>query len=112
MTYNIINEPEDAKRYEFVVARPLDEEGTYLFIGMYKDGFEADQKARAEGAVVFHNVRIQGYASPKPKKFYQFTGTWSWGCWAESREDAIAQFDESYSDEYDFGDYDTCEIVD
>lgn len=74
MTYNIINEPEEAKRYEFVVAKPLDEEGTYLFIGMYRNGFEADSRARDCGAVIFHNVQIQGYQEPpKPKKYFKIS---------------------------------------
>jgi len=27
------------------------------------------------------------------KKYYTFSGTWSWGCWATSEEDARQQFD-------------------
>lgn len=27
------------------------------------------------------------------QKYYTFSGTWSWGCWATSEEDARRQFD-------------------
>lgn len=106
MTYNIINEPEEAKRYEFVVVKPLDCMEEYLFIGMYKDGFEAEQAARNNGAIIIHNVRIQGYEEPSKERHYTFSGTWYWDCLAESKEEAIAKWEEAYYDDYEFDDYD------
>lgn len=110
MTYNIINEPEEAKRYEFVVVKPLDCMEEYLFIGMYKDGFEAEQAARNNGAIIIHNVRIQGYEEPSKERHYMFSGTWYWDCYAESEEEAIAQWEEAYCEDYALGDYDSISI--
>ena len=108
MTYNIINEPEEAKRYEFVVAKPIDyEEETYLFMGMFKDGFKAEQVARRNNAVVIHDVRIQGYKEPSRERHYTFSGTWVWDCCAESKEEAIAKWEESYIEDYELEDYDS-----
>ena len=103
---NIINQPEEAKRYEFVVAKPLDyEEETFLFIGMYKDGFEAEQAALHNNAVIIHDVRIRGYKEPSRERHYIFSGTWQWDCYAESEKEAIAKWKEAYADEYEFEDY-------
>lgn len=108
MTYNIINEPEEAERYEFVVAKPVDYVAdTYLFIGMYKNGHEAEQAARDNNAIIMHNVRIQGYKEPPKEHHYTFSGTWCWDCFAESKEDAIAQWKESYIEDYEIEDYDS-----
>lgn len=106
MTYNIINEPEEAKRYEFVVAKPMDDEDTYLFIGMYKNVGEAEKAARDNGATIIHNVRIQGYEEPSKERHYTFSGTWSWDCFAESKEEAITKWEEAYYDDYEIDDYD------
>lgn len=104
----IINQPEEAKRYEFVVAKPLDyEEETFLFIGMYKDGFEAEQAAIRNNAVIIHDVRIQGYKEPPKERHYTFSGTWCWDCYAESKEEAIAKWEESYIEDYELEDYDS-----
>lgn len=56
--YNLVNAPEYASHYEFVVAREVD--GDYWFWGAYTDGFKADKIAHEIGGVIFHNVRIQG----------------------------------------------------
>lgn len=53
------NQPEYASRYEFVVARMVDDE--LWFYGAYRDGFKADQVASEVYGIVIHNVRIQGY---------------------------------------------------
>lgn len=55
----IMNMPEYANHYEFVVAREID--GELWFWGAYADGFKADQVAHDVAGVVIHNVRIQGY---------------------------------------------------
>lgn len=55
---NLMNMPEYANDYEFVVAREID--GDYWFWGAYENGFKADQIAYEIGGVVIHNVRIQG----------------------------------------------------
>ena len=68
MIINIINEPETAKDYEFVVGSPIDDERTYFFQGMFKNGYDAEQCAKKCNGIVFHNVRIQGKRkSPKEK---------------------------------------------
>lgn len=59
LNLNLINAPEYAYHYEFVVAREVD--GDYWFWGAYSDGFKAEQVALEIGGVVIHNVRIQGY---------------------------------------------------
>lgn len=55
---NLMNMPEYANDYEFVVAREVD--GDYWFWGAYENGFKADQIAHEIGGVVIHDVRIQG----------------------------------------------------
>ena len=57
---NLINAPEYASHYEFVVAREID--GDFWFWGAYSDGFKAEQAALEIGGIIVHNVRIQGYA--------------------------------------------------
>ena len=63
MTITIINEPEEARDYEFIVAMPLnpiDDTDRFLFMGMYENGYYADMAAERMGGIVIHNVRIQG----------------------------------------------------
>lgn len=68
MTINILNEPNDAKDYEFVVAVPY---GTnFLFVGKYEVGHEAEEAAQEVGGIVFHNCLIQG---KRRKKKYKVT---------------------------------------
>lgn len=55
---NLINAPDYASHYEFVVAREID--GDYWFWGAYSDGFKATQVAYEVSGIVIHNVRIQG----------------------------------------------------
>lgn len=55
---NILNAPDDAFDYEFVVVREID--GDYWFWGKYADGFKAEQAAIEIGGLIVHNVRIQG----------------------------------------------------
>lgn len=57
-TLNIINAPDDAFDYEFVVAREVD--GDLWFWGKFTDGFKAEQVALEIGGLIIHNVRIQG----------------------------------------------------
>lgn len=57
--FNLMNAPESASHYEFVVAREID--GDFWYWGAYSDGWKADQVAYEIGGVVIHNVRIQGY---------------------------------------------------
>ena len=59
LNLNLINAPEYAYHYEFVVARQVDDE--LWFWGAYSDGFKAEKAAREIGGFIFHNVRIQGY---------------------------------------------------
>lgn len=35
----------------------------------------------------------------EPNHFYEFTGTWSWGVWAKSKEEAVECFKDAYTDE-------------
>ena len=58
---NLMNMPEYANDYEFVIAREVD--GDYWFWGAYEDGFKADRIANEIGGVVIHDVRIQGKRS-------------------------------------------------
>lgn len=53
---NLINAPDYASHYEFVVAREID--GDYWFWGAYSDGFKATQVAYEVSGIVIHNVRI------------------------------------------------------
>lgn len=55
----LLNAPEYASHYEFVVAREID--GGFWFWGAYTNGFKADKIAHEIGGIVIHNVRIQGY---------------------------------------------------
>ena len=56
---NLMNMPEYADHYEFVVVLEID--GDYWFWCAYSDGFKAEQVAMEIGGVIVHNVRIQGY---------------------------------------------------
>lgn len=55
---NILNAPDYADDYEFVVVRELD--GALWFWGAFADGFKAEQVALEVGGLIVHNVRIQG----------------------------------------------------
>ena len=55
---NLINAPEYASHYEFVVAREID--GDYWFWGAYADGFKASTVACEIDGIIIHNVRIHG----------------------------------------------------
>ena len=55
---NLVNCPEYANHYEFVVVREVD--GDLWFWGAYANGFKADRVAREIGGLIVHNVRIQG----------------------------------------------------
>ena len=59
MNLNLINAPDYAYHYEFVVARQIEDD--LWFWGAYSDGFKAERAAREIGGVIIHNVRIQGY---------------------------------------------------
>ncbi len=56
---NLINAPEYASHYEFIVARKVND--NLWFWGAYSNGSKADKAAREIGGEVIHNVRIQGY---------------------------------------------------
>lgn len=97
---DIRNMPAKAAYYEFVVAIPNADH--YTFLGMYADGHQAERTALEYGGIVIHNVRVHGYQPPKrEKKYYTFSGSWSWGCWATDIEDAEKQFSEAYDEEID-----------
>lgn len=105
MTINIINEPDSAKYYEFVVATPInEEEGTYLFKGMFADGFMAEKCATECNGIIFHDVRIQGYKKPEPNHYW-VSITYSRQIEAESEEEAYDKFDEAIEG-WDFNDFD------
>ena len=55
---NLMNMPEYANHYEFVVVREID--GDFWFWGAYADGFKAEKIAREIDGLIVHNVRIQG----------------------------------------------------
>ena len=94
---DIRNMPAEASNYEFVVAIPNADH--YTFLGMYANTHEAEKVALEYGGIVIHNVRIQGYRSPKPKeKRYIVSGVWSWECWATSEEEARKQFNDDWTD--------------
>lgn len=104
MNITIINEPDEAKNYEFVVAAPMDEENTYLFEGMFTDGFMAEKCAAECNGIIFHNVRIQGYKKPE-LNHYLVTITYCRQIEAESEEEAYNKFDEEIEG-WDFNDFD------
>lgn len=96
---DIRNMPAEAANYEFVVAIPNGDH--YAFLGMYTDGYEAETTAFKHGGIVIHNVRIHGYQKSKRKeKYYTFNGSWSWGCWATSNEEAYDKFGEAGLDDF------------
>lgn len=35
------------------------------------------------------------------QKYYTFSGTWSWGCWATSEKEAWDKFNDSYIEDFD-----------
>ena len=37
----------------------------------------------------------------EPEHYYEFTGTWSWGVWATSKEEAVKYFNHAYTEEFD-----------
>ena len=36
-----------------------------------------------------------------PQYYYEFTGTWSWGTWAKNKEDAVEQFKDAYTEDFE-----------
>lgn len=40
-------------------------------------------------------------AEDEPDHYYVFTGTWEWGVWAPSKEEAVECFKESCPEEFD-----------
>lgn len=55
---NILNMPEYANDYEFVVVRKIDD--YFWFWGAYAEGYKAERIARDIDGLIVHNVRIQG----------------------------------------------------
>ncbi len=104
----IKNCPKDAFNYEFIVVTK--EGDNLIFQGCFKNGFEAENYAtsffdQGEASIV-HNVRIQGYKEPPKEKGYTFSGSWSWSCYANSKDEAIAKFhNEAYAEELNISDY-------
>ena len=37
----------------------------------------------------------------EPEHYYEFTGTWSWGVWAKSKEEAVKDFEHAYIEEFE-----------
>ena len=37
----------------------------------------------------------------EPEHYYEFTGTWSWGVWATSKEEAVRCFKNSYIEDFE-----------
>lgn len=66
MIIHILNEPDEAKDYEFVVAVPYGE--NFLFFGEYENGYEAEEDARKNNGIIFHNCNIQGKIKRKNYK--------------------------------------------
>lgn len=101
----IKNCPKEAYDYEFIVVDNVNDE--MIYHGHTASGYEAEQMAKElSHSLIVHNVRIQGYRKPQEQKYYSFSGTWSWGCYANSKEEAIAKFnDEAYIEELDISDY-------
>ncbi len=92
---NIIDYPEDANNYEFVVVAPAGN-NEMLYIGSFTNGFAAERSAIAYKGFVIHNVHINGYKAP-PKHKYSFKGTWFWECEATSYEAAIDKYENECS---------------
>ena len=59
LNLNLINAPESAYHYEFVVAHQVDNELWYW--GAFTNGHKAEQVAHEVSGIIIHNVRIQGY---------------------------------------------------
>lgn len=92
--------PAEANDYEFIVVKQTPTGLDY--VAHTEHGWEAEEVALAEPyALVLHNVRIQGKREKPKKKYYTFSGMWSWGCWAESLDDAKAQFDNTWIEDID-----------
>lgn len=92
--------PAEANDYEFIVVRQTPTGLDY--IAHTEHGWEAEEVALAEPySLVLHNVRIQGKREKPKKKYYVFSGVWSWGCWAENLDDAKCQFDDACIEDLD-----------
>lgn len=95
MNITIINEPDNAKDYEFIVVTPLTDE-TYLFVGMFEDGLKADECATKCKGIIFHDVRIQGKRKPEPqKKYFKIRYVIEDALEAESEEEALEKFSDN-----------------
>lgn len=102
---NIANCPKEAWDYEFIVVYNMSDDFSYY--SHTANGFEAEQMAKeiASGLII-HNVRIQGHKEPPKEKLYTFYGSWSWGCYAKSKDEAIIKFNnEAYPEELDISHY-------
>ena len=98
----------EASDYEFIVVVQRSD-GLY-YMGAFEHRHEAEELALSfKTGLIIHNVRIQGKREKPKKKYYTFSGLWSWGCWAENLDDAKRQFDEASFEDVDV-DFDHVEI--
>lgn len=100
----IFNCPNEAWDYEFIVVKKVG--GDFFYICHTADGFKADKTANEYlNGIVIHNVKIQGRKPTAKKKWFTFSGKWSWKCYAKDREDAETQFfDCCPAEDFDFED--------
>lgn len=47
------------------------------------------------------NRQLEKAKKKEPDHYYEFTGTWSWGVWAPSKEEAVECFKDAYTEEFE-----------
>lgn len=45
--------------------------------------------------------KVKKKEKEEPDHYYEFTGTWSWGVWAPSQEEAVERFKESCIEDFE-----------
>lgn len=103
MTFNIINCPDDANLYEFIVVRKMSKD-EYLYIGKYTNEETAKRIAQErQDGIIIHNTAIKG----KRKRRFVLSLDVEYDVEVDSAEEAKEKFLEQINDNL-FVDYVEC----
>ena len=45
--------------------------------------------------------KVKKEEKEEPEHYYEFTGAWSWGVWAKSKEEAVKDFKHAYLQDFE-----------
>lgn len=100
MTFNIINCPDDAKYYEFIVVRPCDED-EYVYVGKCTAEEAAKRIAQECGdGIIIHNTAIKGRRKRRFVLTLDVEADYEADCAAEAKEMFLAEINDSMFVDY------------